>query len=155
MKHIIKHPYGYFFSSAVIIFLIGTSYITRYSFLYKYDEIIINIYDTYYVISHFEFSKIAASVLLLIGFIYLYLYTWDFALNKFMVKAHTILSLGCFLIFYFGWFYFEITNANKFPLFDDQTKENILNITLIGSFVFAQVIFILNLIFSVIQKLKS
>lgn len=141
--------------SSILIFFIGTTYITRYSFIISHPNIEINIHDTYYVISHFDFSKIIASVFLLIGFIYLYLYTWDFDLNKSLVRVHTILSIACFLLFYLGWFYFEVTNTNKFPLFDNQTKENFLNIGTIGVFIFAQIVFILNLIISLIRKVLS
>lgn len=154
MKSVSKHPYTYFFGSAIIIFLIGTEYIIR-NYLIKYSTININIHDTYFVISHFDFSKIVASIFLLIGFIYLYLYTWNFNLSKILVKIHTILSISCFLVFYFGWFYFEMTHSNKFPLFNNQSKENALNILVISIFIIAQIIFILNLMHSLIKKVMA
>ncbi len=152
MQPLNKHSYEYFFGSAAVIFLLGVAQKTR-RYLINHDSLTINIDDTYYVISNFDLFISVSSLFALIGFIYLYLYSWNANLNKTLVSIHIIFSIVSFAIYFSSWFYFEITDSNNFPVFDNQSRENILNISSLTLFVLAQIIFILNLMYSLIKKL--
>lgn len=152
MQPLSKRSYEYFFVSAAIIFLLGVIQKTR-RYLINKDSLTINIHDTYYVISNFDLFISVSSLFALIGFIYLYLYTWNTSLKKILVNIHITLSITSFIVYFSSWFYFEITDSNNFPLFDNQSRENILNISSLTIFVLAQIIFILNLMISLIKRM--
>lgn len=154
MKRLSEHPYYYFFVSAIFIFLLGVE-LFKYGYLLDKSDVVFNIFDTYFVISNFDFHKGIAFLFGLIGFIYLYIYTWDIFLNRLLVNIHTVTSIGCFVIYCVGRFYFAITNTERFPLFDNGFSENSFNVLTFALLIFIQVIFILNLIIGLIKTVNK
>ncbi|CAH8283166.1 hypothetical protein EV196_102141 [Mariniflexile fucanivorans] len=130
-------PNIYFWITSIIIFVIGF-------FDYNTDSIVINIHDTYYVISNLDFIILSGSFYVIIGFIYWILSKSSLNLNVFLTKIHTTTSIFCFLIFMIGIFYYSITE-NKFIMLDDSLSMDAFIVIIFIIFSFIQILFIINL----------
>lgn len=136
-------PHIYFWVTALIILVFTIVF-------YKPDEALdINVHDTYFVIAYSHFGKLFSFLFAFIGFVYFL--SKKIKLYKFITNAHILISIGCFVAFIVGqlYFNFRILKANSnFPLFDDLSSETTFFSILILLFVFAQLIFLINLFLS-------
>ncbi len=139
--------YFWFVFTAVMIFSIGTYY------KISEDMIVLNIHDTYFVLSNFDASIIFASLFNLIGFIYWILSKTKLKLNPFLTKIHSITSISCVIMFYIGMFYYNsIKTENEFPLFDDTIDNNSFITLFFIIFFVIQILFFINLCNSILAS---
>ena len=137
--------YFWFVFTAVMIFSIGTYY------KISEDMIVLNIHDTYFVLSNFDASIIFASLFNLIGFIYWILSKTKLKPNPFLTKIHSITSISCVIMFYIGMFYYNsIKTENEFPLFDDTIDNNSFITLFFIIFFVIQILFFINLCNSIL-----
>jgi heme/copper-type cytochrome/quinol oxidase subunit 1 len=140
--------YIYFWFIAFTIFLIGLFYRTNE------DVIVINIHDTYYVISNLHISIIFAMIYSIIGFAYWTLDKTTLKLYSRLTQIHTLISIGCFLVFIAGILYFnKIKTENEFPLFYDSLNENTFVVLVFTIFFVFQFLLIVNLIVSTLKQI--
>ena len=148
MKHL--KPYIYFWFVALIIFIIGLFFRTND------DVIVINIHDTYYVISNLHISIIFAIIYSIIGFAYWILDKTTLKLFSRLTQIHLIISMGCFLVFIIGiWYFNKIKTESEFPLFYDSLHENTFIILVFTIFFLSQILLILNLIASTLKQILA
>lgn len=139
-------PHIYFLITAIIIFVIGLF------FKNSENTIDINIHDTYFVITTFHFAILISIVLFLIGLIYYVFSKLKTLLVKSLTVLHTVITILCFPIYFFGSLYFSKTKLDSnFSLFDDDLNQNIFISIILIIFFLAQIILILNLIVSTIK----
>lgn len=148
MKHL--KPYLYFWFVALIIFIIGLFFKTND------DGIVINIHDTYYVISNLHISIIFAIIYSIIGFAYWILDKITLKLYSRLTQTHLIISIGCFLVYIAGILYFnKIKTESEFPLFYDSLDENTFIIFVFTILFLSQILLILNLIASTLKQILA
>ncbi|AXP82843.1 hypothetical protein CJ739_3783 [Mariniflexile rhizosphaerae] len=139
-----------FWFVALIIFIIGLYFRTND------DGIVINIHDTYYVISNLHISIIFAIIYSIIGFAYWILDKTTLKLYLRLTQIHLIISMGCFLVFIIGiWYFNKIKTESEFPLFYDSLDENTFIILVFTIFFLSQILLILNLIASTLKQILA
>ena len=136
-------PYTYFCATAIIILLFSL-------FFYKSDKALdINIYDTYYIIAYSHIGKLFSFLYLIAGLIYFLVK--KIKLYRPLIKIHIFISIGSFIAFIIGHTYFSFTTLkvnSNFPLFDDLSSENVFYTIIFVLFIFAQLLFLINLVLS-------
>ncbi|WP_158655338.1 hypothetical protein [Flavivirga eckloniae] len=137
----------YFWIAAAIIYISGFIY-------YGTESVIdINIHDTYYVMSCFNLMTLLTLTLIFIGFGYWIFFKFTIQLYKLLIFIHILISIGSILSFILVQIYFDNINPNpNFPLFNDSSNGSIALLTIVLLFLVGQLIFIINLIISLIRK---
>lgn len=117
------------------------------------SSIDINVHDTYFVFAHFHISILNAIVFLVFGAIYYFFERINFELITSLTKTHVGITCFSFVAYYFGGTIISLLQSNNsdFPLFDDVSNYNIYISLLILIVVIAQLLFILNVVFSGIR----
>lgn len=146
MKKIKLHFY-FWFVSLLFIFL------TLYSHNNEDSFIDINLHDTYYLIDYSAIFIVLATIYAFYGLIYWVLRIINFKLLHILTQIHSIITLSIVLIYIVGLEMIGTKPKAEFPLFDDLSNSNTF-ISIIGIvFIFAQLLFILNIISSLVTFL--
>lgn len=139
--------YYLLFPASMIFFVI--SFLVYYKMTFD-----INIYDTYYVIREVDFYIMISFFVLILGLLYFILEKFKIILPSFLSKVHIFGTLFLFaLIIYFNYNNLFEYQSNEF-LFDrpDYNKYIIISIFVL---ITLQLLFIINIIVSIIKKVKS
>ena len=139
--------YYLLFPASMIFFVI--SFLVYYKMTFD-----VNIYDTYYVISEVDFYLIISFFILFLGLIYFILDKFKIILFSVLKKIHIFGTLFLFsLIIYFNYYNLLEYQSNEF-LFDkpDYNKYMIISIF---ALITLQFLFIINIVVSLIKKMKS
>ena len=147
MKQIYKRYYFYFWLSALFLIIIG--YLP--SFLIGDSALDINIHDTYYVIATSHVSILLSTFYILCGLIYRLFKFINLSLIPVLTKIHSISTISIIPIYFIGYFLIGNTNKSEFPLFDDTSKLNLFITAIVIIYIIAQLLFILNIILSVLK----
>lgn len=146
MKKIKLHYYFWLVSGCFIISTLFTQTDSN-------STIDINLHDTYYVIHHSVILLFFATFYGLIGFIYFIFFLRRIRLFTIVTKIHSTVTLGLLPTYFIGLLVLEMKNDSEFPLFDDNLGFQWFVFILSLFFVFAQILFILNIIFNLIKQL--
>ena len=144
-------PHIHFWISSILIFIISFFYYNS-----KETEIIsFNIHDTYYLIEISLITNLVSVTLFIVGLTYWGFIKLNIKYSKLFNIVHFITSIGTFFLFIIGLNYFKIpllTQNNKnFPLFDDNLNQDSFNSILFIIFFLIQIIFVINLIASILR----
>lgn len=121
-------------------------------FLLKESTIDINVHDTYFVIAHFHITYLIFTVLFILGFLYYLFYRIELKLIRALTRIHVFITCFSLPVYYIGNIFNSIKTKNNVPpLFDDISYTNIFISILILVVIIAQLLFILNLLFSLIR----
>ncbi|SFZ91832.1 hypothetical protein SAMN05428642_102371 [Flaviramulus basaltis] len=135
--------YIYFWFTALTVLIIGLFY-------YNLEEtIVINIYDTYFIIPSFHLTIFITFLLAFIGLIYFLHSKFEIPLFKFLSRIHTLVSISCIFLFYLSSF-LKFKKKNDFPLFNQDNYLNHFIVSILITFICIQLIFIFNSLFSII-----
>lgn len=140
-----KKPHLYFWVAAALTVYIGFELYRKI----RIPDLIINIYDIYFVIYNYDISILISYALALIGLVYYLHYTFNIKLFKFLIKIHTYTTIGC-VILYFTSPLIQFKKNINFPLFNKNTSfDNYIN-NLFIAFLLIQIILIFNSLISTI-----
>lgn len=122
-------------------------------FLFEDSILDINVHDTYYVIAHFDISILRTILFLILGGVYYFFKYINFKLIPSLTKIHIGITCISLIAYYLGDPIINLLQSNNsdFPLFDDKSNYNIYISLLILIVVVAQLLFILNILFSTIR----
>lgn len=122
-------------------------------FLSGDSSIDINVHDTYFVIVHYHMSILNAIVFLVFGGVYYFFERINFELIPSLTKIHVGITCFSLFVYYFGGTIVNLLQSNHsdFPLLDDLSNYNIYISLLILIVVVAQLLFILNILFSTLR----
>lgn len=137
------YPYIYFWLTALSIMVISEIYILNIS-----HDTVINIKETYYVISRKEIGFVFCSMYLLVGCIYWLFQKNDVKLNTDLIAVHTFISIGTVLVYYAFLIYYRYF---KIESIFDSSSETYINLILIFTTLLIQVHFVFNIIHSFIK----
>lgn len=135
-----KKPQIYLWATAILILVIA---------FIRYDSesvIDINVHDTYFVIHHLIITELIAGLLFIEGILYWIFQKANRKLNKMLTKVHLIVTIGGIMIYpiiisLLGW--------------NNENSHEVLNIVwamLILVILFAQILFILNLLTGLLKR---
>ena len=142
----LNKPHIYFFITAFAFFISAL-------FAYNSEEAIdINIHDTYFVIANSLLMTLIFIFYSFIGLIYYLHFKFDVPQIKFLTKTHTIITIGCVIIYFLGSLFLT---KNDFPLFEETFSLHNFLIVIILLGMIVQPIFIINSISSVIRNLLT
>jgi len=113
----------------------------------------VNVHDTYYVIRQSHLSILFAVIYAFLGFVYFIFSLSKVTLNRILFKIHSAITLGIVPLFFIGEYILEAKKKSDFPLFDDNSNFEYFVFILGLLFVIAQLLFILNVIFSLLKSL--
>lgn len=150
MKSLLNKSYFYFWATTVVIIAI------RYASLLqiKRSSLHLNIADSYFITAYKHITIVLFLYYAFIGLIYFIYNKLKIQLNTKLTIAHTVLSVGCFFGYYLGKF-FMIRNSSV-PLHLKQRESlNDIILVLILIVLFAQTLFLLNLVLSTVKMLKQ
>jgi cytochrome c oxidase subunit 1 len=122
-------------------------------FLFEDSILDINVHDTYYVIAHFDISIFRTILFLILGGVYYFFKYINFKLIPSLTKIHIGITCFSLIAYYLGDPIINLLQSNNsdFPLFNDESNYNIYISLLILIVVVAQLLFILNILFSTIR----
>lgn len=86
MKYIYKKPYFLFLALVTILLVVVLANCEK--------RLILNIHDTYFIVSYVDFGLFLSFIYSLIGLIYYAFIRLDFSLIKWMTAVHVIISIG-------------------------------------------------------------
>lgn len=113
------------------------------------DLFSINIHDTFFLIYSFHLILFISILLFIIGLVYFVHSSLKIRLTKTITNIHIFINIACALTYLIGQLYFKMTILNQnFPLFDELWEKNTFNMYLLFAFIFFQLIFIINSLFS-------
>ena len=141
------YPHIYFWIAAISIILIS-----GISILHVNDNVVINIHDTYYVISRREIGFVFSFLYILVGGIYWLFQKNYIKLNRNLMALHAFVSIGtvivyCAFIIYYRYFKIE-------SLFES-SNETYINLILVFTTILIQLHFAYNIIHSVIKHMAN
>lgn len=142
-----------------ILFFVITFFLLIYTFVMKKDNIsILNIKDTYYVVSNLDFYRIIIILFLFLGFLYIALERMKIVLFTIVSKIHVILTILLpFLFLYLDYKESlpipEIANFGQIMCYGNDY--NFYKFLLILALVLLQLLFIINIFVALIKKMKS
>ena len=149
MKSLLNKSYFYFWVTTVVIIVIRFATLLRI----KESTLIINAYDTYFITAYKHITIVLFLYYAFIGLIYFIYHKLKIQLNAKLTIAHTVLSIGCFFGYYLGEF-FMIRNFSVSLHLKQRESLNDFILVLILIVLFAQTLFLLNLILSTVKMLK-
>jgi hypothetical protein len=150
MKSLLNKSYFYFWVTTVVIIVIRFATLLRI----KESTLIINAYDTYFITAYKHITIVLFLYYAFIGLIYFIYHKLKIQLNAKLTIAHTVLSIGCFFGYYLGEF-FMIRNFSVSLHLKQRESLNDFILVLILIVLFAQTLFLLNLILSTVKMLKQ
>ncbi len=112
----------------------------------------INVHDTYFVIHNSHILQLIAFIYIFLGFIYWFFKRIKIKLTKNLTQLHTSISILIIPLYFICSYLLELLYPpSNFPLFDDTQNFQLLItvITLIG--LLAQLLFIFNIVISLIK----
>lgn len=117
------------------------------------DVLDINIHDTYYVVTYSNILIVLCVFYILIGFFYWLLYKFKVQTSKILTKIHTCVTINAIPIYFLGNKLIKLfTSSNdSFPLFNDTSYTNVFLTILVISVGITQLLFVYNLIASLIR----
>ncbi len=120
---------------------------------------VFNILDTYYVVLYSHITIFVSLIILVLGLVYWILHLSKFELIRSLSRIHTtmtIIGLFIFLIVLcFSEFISPIGTSSRFPLFDDTQNFEIILFWLFVVVMLAQLVFIINIIASLVKYFKK
>ena len=135
-----------------LIILLGIALLI---FWFRDKAIVINEYDTYFVIYYYNVIVLLMIPVTQIGISYWYLSKVKITLSKLLSRLHiTITIIGLMSFIAVMILYESITSLffdSQFPLFDDTTSKNFLLTFLLAILILAQIIFIFNITISLVK----
>lgn len=144
-----KKPY-------ILLFLAGLAMLV-YSFAVTfYGSVVVNVYDTYYVISETNLYKIYSLFLLVLGLVYWLMQKRKYKLNIIISLIHsygTILLYGFLL--YFNYYNLAERTPEDYRTVFDHPDYNFYIICVLSIIILLQLLFIINIFASVVKKLRS
>lgn len=147
--NLFRNPHLIFWGCIPVLLLIG---------LIQNDEvkeraIDIAIHDTYFVIAHYHFIKFICYFFLVLGLIYFGLKSLKIELNKTLNTFHTLLTI---LITFFILYPFNVFKTKQYEGIPKFPEDLNLEISLAGIILLlVQLIFVINIVVSVIRNKKS
>ena len=146
----LKH-FHYFWVTAIIILSLGI--------ISLFDEesvIDINVHDTYFVIHHSHLAFFLSFFYGLFGLIYWSHYSSNVELVSRLTTIHTVVTIGSIPVYFLGLKVFELYRQDgDFPLFDDLSNENLFITIIFLLVLLAQVLFLINIILSLVKHLTK
>lgn len=148
VKIIFKKPYFFFFVSIIIFLIIG--------FINRSETLDINIHDTYFIIRYYHLAIVLAILFSFIGLLYFTLIKTNFDLVKWMTITHTVVTIGGFFLMltFFKLIRNEITLGDYESVMDNFYFNEKMNWGIFIAFfsiVVVQILFIVNIIYSLIK----
>lgn len=121
-------------------------------FLFEDSALDINVHDTYYVIAHFDISIFRTIIFLILGGIYYFFKYINFKLIPSLTKIHVGITCFSLVAYYFGGTIVNLLQPSQsdFPLYD-MSNYNMYSAFLILIVTMAQLLFVLNIVFSGIR----
>ena len=149
MKSFLNKPHNIFWLTALYIFITG--YVT---YVRLGDSALdINIHDTYYVMAHSHTLFILILFYALLGFIYFILKLSKAPLIKALTKVHVFVCISAIFIDDIGKIILRQVYGDNI-LFNYYGYYQYLTLCLIALVVLAQILFIFNIIFSLIKSIQ-
>lgn len=147
MKNLLHKPHIIFWSCIPILLAMG--------YFSNYETLDINVHDTYFVIERGAISILFSIIFVVTGLLYWLAQKFNRKLFRSLTYSYIILTLGGLIILRFVSFVFNFkTNSNN-PLIDDLVLENIILTLTVLLIVFAQLLFIINLISGLFRANKT
>ncbi|MEO8238365.1 MAG: hypothetical protein ABI793_11145 [Flavobacterium sp.] len=147
MKYIYNKPYFLFFALVTILLAVILANCEK--------RLILNIRDTYFVVSYLDFGLFLSFSYGLLGLIYYALIRLNFSLIKWMTVVHVIISIGgLFLIFGFFLLIREAPSADLKSFLRNMNFNSNMNLGILISFICvigAQVLFVVNGIHALVK----
>jgi len=144
MKIKFKHRAdNYFWVTALLIFIVGL-----FQFMLADEKMmLINIYDTYYVVNKFHFALFCTQLYFLIGAIYWLLYKSKRNINPKLTKLHAKVTTGIVFIYLIA---LPIVNYLDSGMIS-KGYANMLLVVVIAIFVLAQPLLLANIISGLVK----
>ena len=144
----LKKEYIYFWLSALIIFILGL-----FTFSDKNAVIDINIHDTYYIIHIFHLITLISLLYFILGSIYWMFKKLKIPLIKNLSLIHLFITIGGLLIYFLLMTLFKDDTEIEPGIYNESSTLGTLLIILFFLIVFAQLLFLLNIIIGFIKIL--
>lgn len=144
-----KKPY-------ILLFLAGLAMLAYAFAATFYGSVVVNVYDTYYVISETHLHKIYSVFLLVLGLIYWLMERGKFKLNIVISLIHsygTIILYGFLL--YFNYYNLAERTPEDYRAVFDHPDYNFYIICVLLIIILLQLLFIINIFASVAKKLAN
>lgn len=149
MTKIFERPHFYFFITSFLIVALG--YLMK---IFIGDSaLVINIHDTYFIISDWHISILFSILFASIGICYWAFKIFKISMIRSLTRIHTAITFAIFIIYTLGIFIFHTTDDPSFPLFDETSKISIFKTTLIFVLIAVQIFLIINIITSLTKFL--
>ncbi|WP_353777981.1 hypothetical protein [Winogradskyella sp. 3972H.M.0a.05] len=124
-------------------------WITRYN---PDDDTVVNANNSYFVVDNNSIIGLLMFLYLSAGGVYWLLYRTEIRLIPLLTKLHVFISVACIFVYHLGVNFIDKLSTNSdFPLFDDTSETNQFVTILVITGLSVQVVFIFNIIFSLIK----
>ena len=147
MRKLIEKPHLIFLLAIPIVLLLG---------IWSTDaNNVINIHDTYYVITHLSLTIVLSVLFAIIGFGYWIIRKTSRKLIKWLTWIHIVLTIGVLLAFLILPFLSVGSGTESaFPLRDEMERKDFIRAILILLFIFVQLIFLINMAVGISRKIR-